>query len=251
MKPHCLRCTSYKHKTADCLITKHCENCFSTNHSLLQCRFPPNVRCDICFRANTKTEDCDCENQSLVENMQGLRLVGDDFGPVPLIDVHVYTIRYAALVAPSQTRTYISTKVSEDYDALQNVTHLELHHREQRVGLELHISIENRLILHPCLIKTNQMPYDVILGMDFLRKFGFSLSVGKFTINKFSPIFSTDTEVQYWKRVIIVNGPSVQPANAKEARNGNHGVMEVDPDVESYEDDVLEIHPSFDELKLS
>lgn len=244
---HCLRCTSYRHKTAKCTINKFCENCFNSDHSFLQCRLPPTIRCNICYRANTETKNCDCENQGLIKNMQGLRLVGDDSGPAPLIDVHIYTLRYVALVATNQSRTYISTKVVEDYDALQNITHIELHHEDQRVGLELHISIENRLVLHSCIIKKQQMPYDIIIGMDFLRKFGFSLSIGKFTINKFSPIFSTAEEIQYWRKVIVVNGPPVQKHNAKvlfveDKKVSKH--VEVDHDI-------LEIHPSYNDLELN
>lgn len=69
------------------------------------------------------------------------------------------------------------------------------------------IQIFNRLLLNvnPCIIQTSKMPYDVTLGMNFLRRFGFSMRIGKYSINKYSPTFLTVGEIKYWRKVPVKN----------------------------------------------
>lgn len=242
----CSICTSFDHVTKDCASLDRCDNCFQITHSVDKCHLPPQIRCNNCLRANTSTEWCDCQNMSIFNKMQGLRLVGAGKDISPLIDVTIYSQKYVALVSTGEYKTYISSKVVQDYDDCQNVTHSGLFNMQnKRMAIELHISIHHRLIMHPCIIRVDKMPFDVILGMDFLIRYGFSLRIGKFIINNHSPLFSTDDEIQYWRKVTVVNGPQVQHEEAK--------IIELPSDLgngqeDAENEDILDLHPTLGDL---
>lgn len=213
----------------------------------------------MCHRANTVTAECDCQD-SLFNKMQRLRLVGEPSCPLPMTDITIYAMKYTALVSLSTRETFVSPKVVEDYDEYDgdDVKHFGLYNsNNKRVAVELHISIGNRLLFHPCRINAD-MAYDVILGSDFLMKFGFGFRLGNISINNHSPRFSTYDEIRYWRKISSVNGPKMQENKAKlinfpkddkiikipglVRRSHNETIDE--------NEDVLEIHPSNNELEL-
>lgn len=220
------------------------------------------------MRANTSQAQCDCEFNSIFKKMQGLRLVKATDAPLPLMDVTIYAQKYVALVSTSSSQTFITPKVASDYDATPDLQIAGLFNQNNvRVAIELHIASEKRLVLHPCFIRRN-ITYDVILGMDFLMKFGFTMRIGTHMINNFSPIFSTDNEIQYWRKITVVNGPQIQEQNAKivdlkrtpptskkvqglrrkyaqEPHEENGSSCNSDAD-----EDVLDLHPSEEDFKL-
>lgn len=259
----CEECTSYEHVTDDCPLFDRCSNCFERDHETKACLLPPQVRCANCLRANTSTETCDCQQNMMFKQMQGLRLVGNEQTPSPLLDLTIYAEKYVALVGPFSRRTFVSEKIVDDYNRCPNVAHIGLYNdQEERVAVELHITIESRMVLQPCFILKHRMAYDVILGMDFLQKYGWSMRIGKFTINKYSPIFTTDDEVQYWRKVTVANGPQIQKANARIIKlNKNRPTRNVLTglarklgadvgDEEDVDEGVLSLHPSPKEVKL-
>lgn len=131
--------------------------------------------------------------------MQTLRLVGSEDEAVPVIDVQIYLEVYAALCNIGSPDSYISPKVVEDYVGQQSVDRFGLYNKEgEMVALNLHVSIGSRLILHPFYIDSS-ISYDVILGADFHKRYGYTYSLGKFSINQFSPVYTTAQEVRYWK----------------------------------------------------
>lgn len=167
----------------------------------------------------------------------------------------------------STTHTFISPKVVADYDNFpESIAYGLYNSRNERVAIELHICIGNRLVLHPCIIRAS-IAYDVVLGSDFLMKFGFSFRLGNITINNHSPRFSTYDEIQYWRRVEVINGPQVQNqpariirlANATETTNEmprlvrrtmNEDEEQEEKDEQEEQEDVLDLHPSSKDLNL-
>lgn len=193
----CEECASLDHNKTDCPLLISCENCYAQDHDESNCPLPKQVRCKECNRANTRTRECDCQ-KGLWKDMQTLRLVGYHDNAVPLVDVTMYAHKYVALVATGQPDTYMSPQVVKDYIGTTYVSKLGLYDRNNKlVAFQLHLNIGNRLILHPCFIKSD-IAYDLVLGMDFLLRYGFGLRIGKTEINNFSPTFSTAQEIRYW-----------------------------------------------------
>lgn len=84
----CEECTSYEHITDDCPLFERCGNCFERGHETGNCLLPNVVMCNNCYRANTITRECDCQD-SLFAKMQRLRLVGEPSRPLPITDVTI------------------------------------------------------------------------------------------------------------------------------------------------------------------
>lgn len=196
----CSNCGSFDHSQSTCPLLPSCKNCMSTTH-INNCPLPVQHICKTCFKANTRTQDCDC-NDSLWGQMQTLRLVGARDDAVPIIDVRVYTKIFAALVNTGSANTYITPKVQKEFEGDEQVSRFGLYNNANTlVALQLHMSIGSRLVWHPCYIHEN-ISHDIVLGADFLLRYGFTLRLGKFEVNNFSPTFTTAKEVQYWRSTL-------------------------------------------------
>lgn len=254
----CDECTSYEHITDDCPLFDRCANCCRREHTTPNCPLPAQIKCKNCYRANTVTKECDCQG-SIFPRMQRLRLVGEPSCPIPLTDVSIYYQKYTALVLLGSRQTFVSPKVAADFDGCKNIKHIELYdNHHKRIALELHICIGKRLILHPCVIRES-IAHDVVLGSDFLMKFGFEFRLGNIAVNNHSPRFSTYNEIQYWNKLVVVNGPQVQEEPARIVKLVNTTAKSTKPPGsekrtvatdESEDEDVLDLHPSMNELSM-
>ncbi|KAL5282482.1 hypothetical protein ACFFRR_006315 [Megaselia abdita] len=192
----CEDCLRRDHSVEDCPLRVTCSNCYGQDHEEEKCKLPKQYRCSNCSRANTRTVECDCD-LGLWKGMQTLRLVGPRDRGIPLVDVTIYSNKYVASFALNASDTFISPKVVEDYTVLnQHVANGLYNKAGTLIALELHIVIGNRLVAHPCYIA--DVNYDVVLGTDFLHRFGFGFRIGPFGVNNFSPTFSMADEIRYW-----------------------------------------------------
>lgn len=202
--------------------------------------------------------------------MQALRLVGHRDNAVPIIDVRIYTNVYAALISTGNENTYVTPKVHREHENQKSTSSGLYNNAGKLVAIHLHMTIGDRLVLHPCYIKEN-IAYDIVLGSDFLLRYGFGLRMGKFEINNFSPTYTTAKEVLYWQNIIDAHDTSVNPPHKQlitvevkdrtEPRRLNDArpltpkerrQKRLASKLESPKDDVLALHPSDtdDELEV-
>lgn len=169
-----------------------CLRCFQFGHYRNNCKNEPIVTCGNCFRAYYFSTECPCN-----QNDQGgmtLRMVGGEPFPRPCIDVMIGNNTYEALLNQSKSRTTINLEVLNYINFLKEqnnlptttsdeITNFNIKRRQKEVMVE---------------IEVNENQTDpIIIGMEFLIRTGFDLTVDKVSVNQFSPVVDNSTTVDF------------------------------------------------------
>lgn len=152
----------------------------------------PIVTCGHCFRAYYFSTECPC-NQNDQHGMT-LRMVGGEPYPRPCIDVMIGNNTYEALINQSKSRTTISLEVFNYINFLKEQNNLPASTPNEVITFN--IKRRQKEVLVEIEINENQTD-PIVIGMEFLMKTGFDLTVDKVTVNQSSPVIENSTTVNF------------------------------------------------------
>lgn len=177
---------------------KICLRCFQSGHWRgVDCESrDPKVACGSCFRMNYFSIDCPhCKQKGDETFSDGMTLrLSDHPQPRPYIDVIFGNKTYPALINTSIFRS----RINLDVLTIINEERLQEGQHEIRVnGLVTHtIRRRHREFNLVFAIRPKQRK-PIIVGMDFLFKTGFSLTVDRVSINQRSAVTKTPTTIDF------------------------------------------------------
>lgn len=248
-------------------ISRPCLRCFQMGHSHKTCcttgiNSEAKIACGRCFRMNFFTVDCPCDsknqNRHFTDGMT-LRLSNGNL-PRIYIDVLFGDSTFAALINTGIVLSRINYNALEIINSQRRADNLPeiqypsiVNHTIRRRQKEFSLSFE---------ICPDQAEM-IVLGMNFLLKSGFSLTVDSVQINHRSPSTSSPdtvdflynhqqgTNIRRW--LLAINRPlfnSYHRGSNPTLQNG----MPVEIRNEYCEDpkneEILEIHPDEDDMRL-
>lgn len=240
-----------------------CLRCFKRGHTRGKAcgNNDPYVACGRCFRLNYFTVDCICNEFNTQHNLiDGMALrLSDANTPRMYIDIIIGNTTCPALIDTGSFRGKLNREavsiVNEDRKirGLKPLSHLQKFNipiRRRRKEIILTFDIRSR---------EKQM---VTVGMEFLMKVGFSLTIDSVRINQRSPITSSSDSIDF----LYNHVQGEQLRNWLEQENkplygayktNSQPTLEEEPRViienEYYTDDkndILEIHPDEEDLQL-
>lgn len=240
---------------------KICLRCFQIGHWRgVHCESrDPKVACGSCFRMNYFSIDCPhCKQKGNVTMTDGMTLrLSDHPQPRPYIDVIFNNKTYPALINTSIFRSRINLDV---LNVINEERRQEGLHEIQFFGLVTHtIRRRHREFNLVFAIRPKQRK-PIIVGMDFLFKTGFSLTVDRVSINQRSAVTTTPTTIEF-----LYNRPQghhlsrwLQHNNSPmyhAYESGSDPILKEEPEItinneyyesedsaEETEDDILDIH---------
>lgn len=152
----------------------------------------PIVTCGHCFRAYYFSTECPC-NQNDQHGMT-LRMVGGEPYPRPCIDVMIGNNSYEALINQSKSRTTINLEVFNYINFLKEQNNLPASATNEVITFN--IKRRQKEVLVEIEINENQND-PIVIGMEFLIKTGFNLTIDKVTVNQSSPVIENSTTVNF------------------------------------------------------
>lgn len=208
-----------------------CLRCFKFGHHRRSCRNEPIVTCGNCFRAYYFSTECPC-NQNDTNGMS-LRLVGGESFPRPCIDVMIGNNTYEALINQSKSRTTINQEVLNYINFLQEQNNLPTFNPNEIINFALKRRQKEVLVeMEMVALQTNP----IVIGMEFLIKTGFELTIDNVSINQHSPVLESPTTINFLYN--LVQGEMLRSWMAtrnkpmyNRYRKGNHPLLQEEPRV--------------------
>lgn len=177
---------------------KICLRCFQTGHWRgVDCESrDPKVACGSCFRMNYFSIDCPhCTQKEEITFTDGMTLrLSDQPQPRPYIDVIVGSKTYPALINTSIFRSRINLEV------LTAINEERLQKEQPEIpcsGLITHTIRRRHREFNLVFAIRPQQSKPIIVGMDFLFKTGFSLTVDRVSINQRSAVTKTPKTIDF------------------------------------------------------
>ena len=172
-----------------------CDNCLQNHIINESCTNNKIIACRNCYRINVRTSNCNCNDRSLSDPPQVLRLVGDEKAPRMFVDIQIIDRTFSALI-----NTGLQTSVVNEtlYNWLCKKINSDVSNNSQYVTVP--ITINNECTHLECLYSKNQ-ELEIELGMHFLKYYGFSFIFNGTIINSDNHITEDKDEIEYFYNI--------------------------------------------------
>lgn len=250
---------------------KLCIRCFSLGHLREDgCgNNEPQIACSKCYRMNLFSQNCVCSNIIRTNAQKGMTLrLSDESCPRPYIDVIFGGKVIPALINTSSYKSSINLEALDLINAERRKA--ELSEFSYPGTLEYTICRRNRYLKLLFTISNNQ-PQLLKLGMQFLMKSGFSMTVDRVTISHKSAVTTSPLTIDFLynrpqgfqlrkyvkKRKMAmyteyVEGisPGLQGTNEVTITNEYYEPDVVEENSEDVKEDILDIDTSADDIQM-